>query len=113
MGDKCGRQVGDKCKLMPPKAPRVSQSGRQVWKAIVGAKWETSVKSCGPTHPEWETSVGDTCGRQVEDKCKLIQPKPPKCEGQVGDKCKIMRPKAPRLGHKCRRQVLERSGRPV
>ena len=41
------RQVGDKCKLMQPKAPRV------------GDKGETSVNSCGPRNPEWETSVGD------------------------------------------------------
>ena len=47
MGDKCGRQVGDKSKLMQPKEPRV------------GDKGETSVNSCGPRHPEWETSVGD------------------------------------------------------
>jgi len=38
-----GRQVGDKCKLIRPKAPRV------------GDKGETSVNSCGPRHPEWET----------------------------------------------------------
>ena len=51
--------VGDKCKLMRPKARRVgdkaaqgTQSRRQVW--------ETSVNSCGPRHPEWETR-----GRQV------------------------------------------------
>ena len=43
VGDKYGRQVGDKCKLMRPKAPRV------------GDKGETSVNSCGPRHPEWET----------------------------------------------------------
>ena len=53
MGAKCGRQVGDKCKLMQPKAPRV------------GDKGETSVNSCGSRNPEWETSVGDKCGRQV------------------------------------------------
>ena len=55
VGDKCGSQVEDKCKLMRPKAPRVCRD-----------KWETSVKSCGPRHPEWETSVGDKCG----DKCE-------------------------------------------
>ena len=48
-----GRQVwetsvGDKCKLMRHKAPRV------------GDKGETSVNSCGPRHPEWETR-GDKC----------------------------------------------------
>ena len=37
--------------------------------------------------PEWETSVGDKCGRQV-------------WETNVGDKCKLMRPKAPRVGDK-------------
>ena len=52
----------------------------------MGDKWETSVNSCGPRHPEWEK-----CGRQVEDKCKL------------------MRPKAPRVGDKCGRQVWETS----
>ena len=62
VGDKwatSGRHVGDKCKLMRPKAPRV------------GDKGETSVNSCGPRHAEWETRrpkeprVGDKCGRQV------------------------------------------------
>ena len=56
VGDKCGRQVGDKSKLMRHKAPRV------------GDKGETSVNSCGPRNPEWETSAGDKCGRQVGDK---------------------------------------------
>ena len=51
--DKCGRQGGDNCKLMRPKAPRV------------GDKGETSVNSCGPRNPEWETSLGDKCGRQA------------------------------------------------
>ena len=41
----------------------------------------------------------------MEDKCKLMRPKAPECEGQVGDKCKIMRPKAPRVGDKCGRRV--------
>ena len=62
--------MGDKCKLMRPKKPRV------------GDKGETSVNSCGPRNPEWETSVGDKCGRQVGDKCKLMRPKAPR----VGDK---------------------------
>ena len=53
VGDKCERQVGDKCKLMRPKAPRVKDKcGRQVWETSVGDKWETNVKSCGPRHPE-------------------------------------------------------------
>ena len=63
--DKCGRQVGDKCRIMRPRAPRV------------GDKRETSVKSCGPEHPEWETS-----GRQAGDKCKIMWPRAPR----VGDK---------------------------
>ena len=78
---------------MQTHAAQGTQSGRQVW--------ETSVNSCGPRHPECETSVGD--------KCKLMRPKAPrvgdKCEGQVGDKCKLMRPKTPRVGDKCGRQV--------
>ena len=56
---------------MRPKAPRV------------GDKGETSVNSCGPRHPEWETSVGETC--------------------------KLMRPKEPRVGDKCGRQAWETS----
>ena len=72
-------------KIMRPKTPRVKDKcGRQVE--------DMSVNSCGPRHPEWETSVGhkpktpgvgDKCGRQVEDKCKLMRPKAPR----LGDKC--------------------------
>ena len=62
------------------------------WETRVGDEGETSVKSCVTRHPEWETSVGDKCGRQVGDKCKL---------------------KAPRVGDKCGRQVWETSGRQV
>ena len=71
--DKCGRQGGDKCKLMWQQG---NQSGRQVWKtrvgdkcklmrpkaeweASVGDKWDRSVNSCETRHPVWETSVGD------------------------------------------------------
>ena len=65
--------------------------GRQVWKASVGDKWETSVDSCSPRHPDWETSVEDKCGRQVGDKCKIMRPKTPtvkdKCGKHVEDKC--------------------------
>ena len=100
------RPKAPKCKLMRPKAP------------TVGDKGETSVNSCGPRNPEWETSVGDKCkpmrpkaprvrdkcGRQGGDKCKLMRPKAPrvgnKCGKQGGDKCKLMRPKAPRVGDK-------------
>ena len=75
VGDKCGRQMGDKCKLMRPKAPRVRDKGETSVNSCgprhprVGDKEETSVNSCGPRHPEWETSVGD--------KCKLMRPKNP------------------------------------
>ena len=48
----CG-QGGDKCKPMRPKEPRVGDKcGRQVWETSVGDKWETSVNSCAPRHPE-------------------------------------------------------------
>ena len=51
----------------------------------------------------------DKCGRQGEDKCKLMQPKAAQSGRQVweisvGDKCKLMRPKAPRVRDKCGRQ---------
>ena len=62
MGDKCGRQVGDKCKLMRPKASRVrDKCGRQGGDKCklmqpkeprAGDKGETSVNSCGPRRPE-------------------------------------------------------------
>ena len=74
----------------------------------MGDKGETSVNSCGPRNPEWETSVGHKCGRQVGDKCKLMRPKTPRVRDksgtQVEDKCKLMRPKAPRVGEedKCK-----------
>ena len=64
--DKCGRQVEDKCKFMRPKAPKCEGQVGDKYKIMrpkaprVGDKWETSVNSCGPRHPEWETS-----GRQV------------------------------------------------
>ena len=101
MGDKCGRQVGD--------------------------KWETSVKSCGPEHPDWETSVGD----KQETHVKACGPERPEWEASVGDKwekCKIMLPRASRVGDKrqagdtCKhaaqstqmgRQAWETSGRQV
>ena len=88
MGDKCGRQVGDKCKLMRPKAPRVGDK-------CEGQVWETSVNSCGPRHPECETSVGNKCGRQVGDKWETsvdsCGPRHPEwetsVETSVGDEC--------------------------
>ena len=70
----------------------------------MGDKWETSVNSCGPMQPEWETSVGDkweSIGRQVQTHAA----QGPVWETSVGDKCKMMRPKAPRVGDKCGRQV--------
>ena len=70
----------------------------------MGDKGETSVNSCGPRHPEWETNVGDKCGRRGGEKCKLMRPKAArvrdKCGRQRGDKCKRMRPKEPRVGDK-------------
>ena len=55
----------------------------------MGDKGETSVNSCGPRNPEWETSVGD--------KFKLMQPKAPR----VGDKGETSvnscGPRSPRL----------------
>ena len=135
MGDKCGRQVGDKFKLMRPKEPRV------------GDKGETSVNSCGPRNPEWETSLetsvealweirvrqvsthaaqGTQSGRQGGDKCKLMRPKAPRVGDkfgdklggiqsgrQGGDKCKFMLHKEPRVGDKCGRHVWETRGRQV
>ena len=47
MGDKCGRHVGDQCKLST-KNPE--------WGTSLGNKSGRQV---------WETSVGDKCGRQV------------------------------------------------
>ena len=58
MRDKCGRQGGDKCKLMRPKEPRVGDKcGRQVWEKSVGDK----CKLMRPKTPR----VGDKCGKQV------------------------------------------------
>ena len=79
VGDKCGRQGVDKRKFMRPQEPRV------------GDKGETSVNSCGPRHPEWETR-----GRQV--KTHAAQETQSGRQVSVGDKCKLMRPKAPRVG---------------
>ena len=65
----------------------------------MGDKGETSVNSCGPRNPEWETSVGDKCGRQVW-KTSVGD----KCGRQVGDKCKLMRSKTSRVGDTCGKQ---------
>ena len=56
-------------------------------RARMEKKWDTSVKSRGPEHPERETSAQSR--RQVGNKCKITS------GGQVGDKYKIMRPEAP------------------
>jgi len=58
-GTQSGKQGGDKCKLMRRKEQRVGDKyGRQMWET--SDKWETSVNSCDPRHPEWETR-----GKQV------------------------------------------------
>ena len=77
-----GRQVGDKCKLMRPKEPRVGDKcGKQVWETSVGDKcgkqvWDTSVNSCAPRHPEWDTGVGD----EWETSVKSCGPRHPEWE---------------------------------
>ena len=64
VGDKCGRQGGDKGETSVNSCgPRNPE-----WETSVGDKGETSVNSCSHRTPEWETSVGDKCGRQVGDK---------------------------------------------
>ena len=79
-----GDNVGDKCKIMWPRAPRLGD-GRQV------------------LH---HAARNAQSGRQVGDKCKIMRPRPPRLGDNVGDKCKIMWPRAPRVGDKCGRQVL-------
>ena len=54
-------RVGDKCGRVKP-AAQSTQSGRQAWET----SGKENVKACGPEHPEWETSVGKKCGRQVK-----------------------------------------------
>ena len=94
------------------------KSSRNIFCVPRENKWETSVKSRGPGHPESKCKimrprafrVATKCGRQVGDKCKIMQPRAPragdKCGRQVGDKCKnSMRPRAFRVATKCGRQV--------
>ena len=117
MGDKCkkhatqstqrGRQMGNKWKNMPPRAPRVGEKcGRQVGDKCEAQgtqrgrqAWETNgrqnLKACGPEH--------DKCGRQAGDKCKFMRPRVYKWETIVN-----MRPRAPRVG-----EVWKTSGRQV
>ena len=63
VGDKCGRQVWEtSVDSCSPKNPE--------WETSVGDKWETSVNSCSTRQPEWETTVGDkleSSGRQVQN----------------------------------------------
>ena len=73
------RQVGDKCKLMQPKAPRVGQGGDKCKlmrpkEPRVGDKWETSVNSCGGTR------VRDKCGSQGETSVNSCGPRNPEWE---------------------------------
>ena len=118
MGDKCWRQVGNRCKVMRPKAPRVRdkcgrRGGDKCKAPRLGGKGETSVNSCGPRHAEWETRrpneprVGDKCGRQVWETSVNSCGRHPEWETrgrQGGDKCQLMRPKEPRVRDKCGRQ---------
>ena len=53
------------------------------WETRVGDEWETSVNSCGPSHPEWETSVGD----KGETSVNSCGPRNPEWETSVEDKC--------------------------
>ena len=62
----------------------------------MGDESETSVTSCGPRHPEWETSVGD----KGETSVNSCGPRNPEWETSVGERCKLMRPKEPRVGDK-------------
>ena len=55
--------MGDKWDISVSSCGPRTQSGRQG-----GDKGETSVNPCGPRNPEWETRVGDKCGREVRDK---------------------------------------------
>ena len=117
-GTQSGKQGVDKCKLMRPKARRVGDKGETSVQTHAaqgtqsGRQGETSVNSCGPRHPEWETR-----GRQGETSVNSCGPRHPEWETrgrqvqthaaqgtqsgrQGGDKCKLMRPKAPRVGDK-------------
>ena len=95
MGDKCGRQTGDKSKITRPRPPRA------------GDKWETSVRACGPEHHR----VGGNCRRQVGDKCKIMRPRAAREKKKRGrqaeHKCKITPPRAFRVENK-----WETSGKP-
>ena len=64
--------MGDKCKIMQPSvgdkwetSVKTCSPERPGWETNLGDQLETSVKPCGPERPEWETSAGDKCGRQV------------------------------------------------
>ena len=75
VGDKCGRQVGDRWETSVNSCgPRHPE-----WETSVGEKWKTSVNSCGPTHAECETSVGDKTHAAQDTQSE----KQDKCGGQV------------------------------
>ena len=104
MGGKCKlmRPMGDTWETSANSCGPRHPERRQVWETSVGDKWETSVKSCAlfcnmqlnvlddpaeakkaldgkkPSVIRPETPrVKDKCGRQVEDKSKLMLPKEP------------------------------------
>ena len=88
----------------------------------MGDKGETSVNSCGPRHPEWETSVGDKCGRQVwetsvadkwETSVNSCAPRHPEWETRVGDKCGRQVQNHAAQDTQSERQVRETRGRQV
>ena len=111
-----GDQAGGKFKITQPRAPRVGDKcGRQVWETSggqvqnhaaqnnqrqAGDNWETSVKSCGPDPPEWETSVGDKWATTV----KIMRPRAPRMEDTWETSVKSCGPDRP---------VWETSGRQV
>ena len=115
-------EVGDTCKIMRPRAPTVgnkcgktsgrhmkkhaaqsTHSGKQVWED----KRETSVKSCGPGRPEWETDAEDKWETSVKS-CDPDHPKQKSMGDKRATKSKSLRPRPPRLSG---RQVWETSGR--
>ena len=67
----------------------------------MGDKGETSVNSCGPRHPDWETrgrqvqthaAQGTQSGRQGGDKCKLTRPKAPEWDANPATEAKSCGP---------------------
>ena len=93
--------MGDKCKLIQPKAPRVGDKCER-------QRRETSENSCGPRHPEWETSVRIKWEASGGNRSETIWPKVPEWKTSVGDKC-ARQVWEPSVGDKCGRQVWETS----